>query len=1030
MKKTLLFVTLLLASVGITRAEWNVSTEIQNKNVLIEEYTGINCSMCPQAHRIIAELSMAQPQGIYAIAYHAGSFSVPAADQEDFRIAESAVLDAFFGPRGYPDGSVNRHCFEPEWNYMTTRSLWSVKAREMMSQVAPVNLWMSSSYDGATGKLVVDIEGYFTAEVNDTNYLNLVMTQNNVMGSQAGGGVGDEYIHQHMVRDFITPVWGDTLIGCAKGEYFKKQYTYDLPDSIGDVPTNPVDIELVAFVAEDKTEVLNVTGSKPAITNYELPMEASISSARLPIGEVYGYDFYELYLNNRSGEKITSATFTLKLNGTNYPLEWEGEIAPLSKGYLCLPFDNSENYKESGSNNYILSLTSINGVDYKGNELQGRFKKPYTSTPFTRIEFVVDSMGSETHYLLKDVEGNLVEDMSTGVDGDAHKAVRVFNLEPGKTYCLEILDDWANGVIDGMVSIYDAHGNQVMTDDEIYYNGYRTFFTTSERNVSTEPQNKKVLIEEFTGVGCGNCPRAHKTLAELLKLQGDKIVVAAYHAGGYAQPFTPEYPDFRTPEGNEIDSVLCVSTKTGYPSGMINRNSYEETTDTLYSTNVWNSYAHFASKEEAPVNIWVGSAYDSETRTLSISVEGYYTQDVELDCNFLNVLITQGNIRGPQHDTTPGGGSHGFNYIHEHVVREFLTSVWGDTITECSKGDFFKKNFTYVVPDSIENVATDPAYFEVVAFICADKMNVLNVTAARPIYPGLELPLAASIEPYGIAIEGTYAFDYYEAYLKNESTEPITTASFKITFNEVEYEQLWRGNIAPFETAYIRIPFEHSKYMERYNEYKVTLVALNGIPYENGGSLSGEFQQPRPSTPTITVKIKTDNYADENHYYIKNMSGEIIKEFGPYPAGVVTEVEEKVELEADKTYCFEAIDEWGNGISNPRGTYRIYNEDGKIVAQQLEIPDNGSRSFFTTSEVSAVESTCANTCSVRYIDGAILIEPNGNTPMTVTIYNAAGQCLYDAIVNNTIEVAVDTHAIYLVRVATDKRQEVFKVAAL
>ncbi len=73
--------------------------------------------------------------------------------------------------------------------------------------------------------------------------------------------------------------------------------------------------------------------------------------------------------------------------------------------------------------------------------------------------------------------------------------------------------------------------------------------------VSTTPQNRKVLLEEFTGIHCVWCPDGHKMANELKASKpAGSVVIANIHTGGYAQPQTGE-PDFRTAEGNAIAAI-------------------------------------------------------------------------------------------------------------------------------------------------------------------------------------------------------------------------------------------------------------------------------------------------------------------------------------------------------------------------------------------------------------------------------------------------------------------------------------------
>ena len=65
---------------------------------------------------------------------------------------------------------------------------------------------------------------------------------------------------------------------------------------------------------------------------------------------------------------------------------------------------------------------------------------------------------------------------------------------------------------------------------------------------------KKVLIEDFTGHTCQNCPQAADeihTLQQISAYQG-KIVAIGIHAGFFAETNTNFPTDFRTPEGTEV----------------------------------------------------------------------------------------------------------------------------------------------------------------------------------------------------------------------------------------------------------------------------------------------------------------------------------------------------------------------------------------------------------------------------------------------------------------------------------------------
>lgn len=1019
MDKKLLLVLAFLLSFILGKAEWNVSTDVQNKKVLIEEFTGIHCGYCPDAHKILAELLKAQPDKVCAIAYHAGSYAAPGSDEPDYRLDESQEINDHFFITGYPAGMVNRRRFTE--HIIINRSLWATYAQMQSQEDAPVNLWMSSSYNSATRELTIDVEGYYTADIDaDFNMLNVIVTENNVMGPQRGGGVGDEYMHQHMVRAFVTGAWGDTITNCKKGEYFSRQYIYTVPETINEVTLNPAEFEVVAFVCKNEENILNATECHPEYPGLVLPLEAEISEDMLPISDTYGYDYFELALTNKSTEKITKATFNITFNGIKHDVEWTGVAAPRTTTNIQVPFAMKEQMTAT-NNKYTIQLTALNGTEYKGNKLSGKFAAPYSVTPTVRFEITTDEYADQNRYIIKDMAGNVIHEFGSYPTGKVSFTSESVALAPNTQYCLEVTDSWSNGIANGKITILDAYNKVVGEIKTIENHGCRTFFTTTERNVSTEPMNKKALIEEFTGIYCGNCPDAHAIIDELLKAQPDNLVVLAYHAGHYATPYKNEDPDYRTTVGDSLDIYFKPN---GYPNGMINRTLFEGE-EYMYSRGIWGSLAHSIVDQTAPVNIWLNSVYNSNTRTLTVNVEGYYTADVDAGTNLLNVVITQNNIIGPQ-----SGGGMGDRYIHNHMVRTNLTPMWGDTINTCKKGDFFKKQYVYEVPEDINDVATDPAYFEVVAFVAENEANVLNVQTGRPDYPGLVLPLDVELEAYRLPVKGgTYGYNYYEAYLKNNSTETIHSALFIVTLNDTEYQTEWVGEVKPRSNAYIQIPFKQSELWKSSNDYVVQLTGINGEPYE-GNSFEGDFQDPLETTPVNKFVIKTDNYADENRYLIKDINGKIVHEFGPYPAGSVNEVTETVELAADMVYTMEVSDAWGNGILSPRGSYKIYNADGKLIAQQLEIMEHGCRTALATTAVAAVEKVeICKAFEVKYNQASKAVEvvSHSNATFTTSLYNTAGQCAGTATGYQMLSIPVHTTGVYVVDAQSETTREIIKV---
>lgn len=479
-------------------------------------------------------------------------------------------------------------------------------------------------------------------------------------------------------------------------------------------------------------------------------------------------------------------------------------------------------------------------------------------------------------------------------------------------------------------------------------------------SVSTEVSAKGVLLEEFTGINCGWCPQGHAIAAKLAKASPEVYVVAV-HAGSFSTPAYDE-PDFRTVEGENIVKEFNVE-RSGYPSGMVNRHDFYDTGNPVCARSSWKPYTKLGVAETAPVNLLVTSGYDGTTRELTVHVEGYYTADAQADNQALCVLWTQDNIMGPQN-----GGLVGDEYMHQHVLRGYLTDLWGEALDSPAKGKYFSRDYKITLPESIKEVEVKPGDVRIIAYVMSDKRDIQNVTGCKPVYSNYDMPLGGELAEPKIPIGSYWGCSFFELELTNKSDKAITEATFDIDVNGKVVTASWSGEIPSFETKEIVVRCNYDIKDKGQNSYKISLRSINGRNVDES-SLSSIFTSPISATPDITIKINTNNEADENHFYVKDADGNVVKEFGPYPAGKVTQATENITLDADKIYYIEVTDFWGDGMYTPMGYYTAHSSDGSLIEQMYDIPDFGVRSIFRTSK----ETTGIGGVAVNAVGGSVTV---------------------------------------------------------
>ena len=274
MKKILIYAIIALLPFGLVLAlpstPTMVSTVPTKKNVVIEEFTGIYCTYCPDGHKIVNNI-MALNQGrVFGINIHQGDFA--ATTNPDYRTQWGDTLADFSGLTGYPAGMVNRHKFSG--SYAVMRGSFQTFATQLLNQSAYVNVAAKAEIDASTRTLTVDVELYYTGNSpQSANMLNVALIQDSIMGPQVGCATwypemvhDGEYQHNHMLRDFLTGQWGDSIQTTVSGTFVAKRYIYSIPTAYRSIPVNLNKLQVVAYLAEGKAEIISAAEATPIVT--------------------------------------------------------------------------------------------------------------------------------------------------------------------------------------------------------------------------------------------------------------------------------------------------------------------------------------------------------------------------------------------------------------------------------------------------------------------------------------------------------------------------------------------------------------------------------------------------------------------------------------------------------------------------------------------------------------------------------------------------------------------------------------------
>ena len=204
---------------------------------------------------------------------------------------------------------------------------------------------------------------------------------------------------------------------------------------------------------------------------------------------------------------------------------------------------------------------------------------------------------------------------------------------------------------------------------------------------------RKVLIEDYTGQKCPNCPEAAEIARNLQEIYGEQVVVIALHAGFYSVPeetgdFTADY---RTAEGNELNSYFAFPA---YPMGLVNRAPYSGSTILLKDS--WEGAVDAQLELEPEAGIKITNTYNSSSRKLDCTLETEFVNDLDGTYNICAFILESG-IVSPQQ--TESGVETA--YVHNHMLRASMNGTWGDPVgTDGSAvaGVKVTNNYSYTLP--------------------------------------------------------------------------------------------------------------------------------------------------------------------------------------------------------------------------------------------------------------------------------------------------------------------------------------------
>lgn len=319
--------------------------ENMERSLLLEAFTGQECSNCPTGHSNINSFLKNTSASVCEVSHHIGYYP------DSFTMAASDACLLFFGTNGSyfaPAFMMNRATLsgyaQPVMN--TGTEFMTAAANYLLTERRPyVSLKLESDFDETTRETKIKLVVYAHENLPEGQHLfNLYLVQDGIKAYQVAGG--DNYNHSMVLRGALTDnSWGILLPSDFQaGDSIVWKTSYTLPETIYsdywadesvwasayktysdddlNVATDPANTYIVAYVGAyggssdpDGHEIYNCTEVKLGESHTQTGMTAGIEAIRgnndaaAPIIRtegrhivVDGCDNYNVY--NMSGQRL------------------------------------------------------------------------------------------------------------------------------------------------------------------------------------------------------------------------------------------------------------------------------------------------------------------------------------------------------------------------------------------------------------------------------------------------------------------------------------------------------------------------------------------------------------------------------------------------------------------------------------------------------------------------------------------------------------------------------------------------------
>lgn len=233
-----------------------------------------------------------------------------------------------------------------------------------------------------------------------------------------------------------------------------------------------------------------------------------------------------------------------------------------------------------------------------------------------------------------------------------------------------------------------------------------------ERFIELPPveAQRVVLLEEFTGQKCVNCPDAHRVIESLEEKYGENLVVVSIHGGGDAFSYSEDKVSFglRNEQGQAYCDAYGIAA---LPAGVVNRASGVQTYDK------WETSIRAELARPSNIEIEVASEVNADATAADITVTvtpfANVTARLQVWAIESGIVARQTSTEGTIKD-----------YVHNNVFRAAVNGPSGEPVILVIREPV---TLEYKLPIKEK---WEPSNMDIAAFVFTPSDGVLQVAKA------------------------------------------------------------------------------------------------------------------------------------------------------------------------------------------------------------------------------------------------------------------------------------------------------------